>query len=688
MNKRGVLGFLAWIFTLSLSAQTGELNIVDFTKGEGENITVVDGFQKSFTSEGLVLSAAKNQNGKLVVKGNWDLHNYVYVKIILENKKGNNYRFDTRIKGKVEGRKWTKPLWDIGWLKENETREFTCLLIPDYSTRKKNYSQMDKDFPNMRGMPDGVSFRSSFDTKLTNQIEISLPKADFDREFLVKRVYATKEVKNELYLSNKKEFFPFIDKYGQYKHDTWPGKITSDDDFEQVIIEEEKDLKKHKGSVEWNEFGGFANGPKYKATGQFRTEKIDGKWWVIDPNGALFFSSGVNSAGKLNVFTPFKGRENFFEYMPEKNDPEYSNYFKGNEFDFGKLAIKRKFGTIEGDFYLEKSLQRMKSWGLNTMGGWGNEKVSQLDESKKLPYTQIIHTTKIALNEKFPDVFDPKWEKLVRNNLKIKVQSSKGDPYLFGFFVDNEIHWYSPNTFAKKLIAYRANSMGKKVYVDMLEEEYKNIESFNSVAGTSFKNWKDLVKNRKQIKLKKTEKVNIEFYELMTHKYFSTIRKAIDEISPGTMYIGCRWHVSNDHRNEYNVNISAEYLDIISHNQYDNELVGFDYTVNNNIDKPYLISEFNFGALDSGKFYPGLGYAGDQRNRGEKYKNFMESALRDPNCVGAHWFMWGNSTTAGRSVVGENANCGIVSEMDSPYYELIEYMREVNYKLYNYRLKN
>ena len=39
-------------------------------------------------------------------------------------------------------------------------------------------------------------------------------------------------------------------------------------------------------------------------------------------------------------------------------------------------------------------------------------------------------------------------------------------------------------------------------------------------------------------------------------------------------------------------------------------------------DKPYIISEFNFGALDSGKFYPGLGYASDQRNRGEKYGLF------------------------------------------------------------------
>jgi hypothetical protein len=170
--------------------------------------------------------------------------------------------------------------------------------------------------------------------------------------------------------------------------------------------------------------------------------------------------------------------------------------------------------------------------------------------------------------------------------------------------------------------------------------------------------------------------------------YFKTIREAIDKFSKGNLFLGCRWHVDGTHRNKYDVTIGAQYLDILSFNQYDNELTEFSYPGMKTFDKPYLISEFNFGALDSGKFYPGLNYASDQRNRGEKYKNFIESGLRDPSCVGAHWFMWGNSTTAGRSVVGENANCGLVSETDTPYYELINYIRKINYSLYQYRNSN
>ena len=40
----------------------------------------------------------------------------------------------------------------------------------------------------------------------------------------------------------------------------------------------------------WSKFGGWT-ALKREATGFFRTEKIDGKWWLIDPEGYGFFST-------------------------------------------------------------------------------------------------------------------------------------------------------------------------------------------------------------------------------------------------------------------------------------------------------------------------------------------------------------------------------------------------------------
>ena len=379
------------------------------------------------------------------------------------------------------------------------------------------------------------------------------------------------------------------------------------------------------------------------------------------------------------------GREHFFDWLPAKDDPVYGDFYRRGEFSFGKANLHKKYGGYKPWQYTKLSLQRMKSWGLNTFGGWSVETVKEHQPKDRVPYTAYIGTISPKLNSKFPDVFDPTWEESVRKKIKWKADKLNEDPFFFGYFVDNEMHWYEPNSMAQHILQNKPQNHGKKTYINRLKKQL-SIAEFNAKTKSDFTDWNAVLKNTAKIKnIGALEQFNIVYYEDMCHIYFSTIKKAIKELSPGNLYLGCRWHVDGQHRNKYNVPIGMQYLDIISFNQYDNELDTFAYPGKDTLDKPYMITEFNFGALDSGKFYPGLGVAADQRNRGEKYCNFIESALRDPNCVGAHWFMWGNSTTAGRSVVGENANCGLVSETDTPYYELIQYMRKTTYNLYQYR---
>jgi len=686
-KKLTTLLFLLLISFKSFGQSESKI-LFDFTQPNTIEDVKAKNVQLETSNEVLNITVNKNEEGLLVINGDWDLSDWIYLTLELRNNNNELVRFDPILTGEVKNKKWSNPLWSIGWLNPNETRLFNCVLLPDYSTRNSHYTQMHEDFPNMRGMPDGISFARSFDLKLTKQIKLKIPATESAKNLTLVSIKLNKPSRSKLYLENPEGFFPFIDEYGQYKHDTWRGKITSDKQFLQELLVEEQDLKNFKGSDEWNEFGGFENGPKHKATGHFRVEKIEGKWWIIDPSGALFWSNGVNSAGRLNVSTPYTGRAHFFEALPSKSDASYGKFYKGTEYHFGKANLLRKYGTDEEKPYVSRTLSRMKSWGLNTMGGWSHEGVISAPKEQKAPYTLSVGTTKIGINEKLPDVFDPEWETHVRNVIGNKAKRANKDPYFFGYFVDNEMHWYQPNSLVKGVIANKPTSAGKSEYIKQLKKSLKKIENFNTKANTNFKNWNALLENRKKLDLSAFEDLNIKYYEKFCHTYFSTIKKTINELSPGNLFLGCRWHIDGKHRNKYNVKIASEYLDILSFNQYDNELVDFTFPGSEHIDKPYIISEFNFGALDRGKFYPGLGHASDQRNRGEKYKNFVDSGLRNANCVGVHWFMWGNSTTAGRSVVGENANCGIVSEMDSPYYELISYMRQINYNLYNYRISN
>ena len=633
---------------------------------------------------GINIKIEEGESGKIIFSGNWDLSCWSYLGYTITNNSKQVLRVDPIVKGKMKSRKWVAPIEGICWVNPLETLEFNNLLLPDYGTKKSFYNNLNLDFPNMRGFPDGISFVRSFDMRFVEQIEIEFPPSQIEQSFILRKIRAHKPSIAPLYLIDKESFFPFIDKYGQYKHGDWPQKIKNDKQLKSQIQIEDKDLKLNPISEEWSKFGGYKQGPKLKGTGHFRVEKIDSKWWFIDPEGNLFWSSGVNSAGKFNIATPINGRRHFFEVLP---DIEKSNFYNGNKFNFGDLILSIKYGS--SDLYLNRSLKRMKSWGMNTMGGWSNNNIIQANDEQKVPYTISVGTLKHKVNNKLPDVFNENWKNIVNNNIKRVSTIAKNDSFFIGFFVDNELTWYDPNNFALEMFKFKKSTATKSKYITELKKEFVKIDSLNKKCGSNFISWKEFEDFKGNKFLFNLKDFNIEFYIQYCEKYFKTINEAINYHTPEKLYLGCRWHAGGrkKHRNKYNIEIASKHVDVLSFNQYVNELDNFKFPSQNNIDKPFLISEFNFGALDAGKFYPGLGHASNQRNRGEKYENFIKSALNYTNCIGAHWFMWANSTTAGRGYEGENANCGILSETDTPYYELIKYMRKINYNIYSYRTK-
>src|SRR5687768_4814275 len=179
-------------------------------------------------------------------------------------------------------------------------------------------------------------------------------------------------------------FFPCFDAFGQYVHRDWPGKLKDAGDFTQRIAAEQRDLAAHPGPDGWNEYGGWASGPQLKATGHFRTERVDGRWWLVDPAGRLFFSHGVNCVRKTDP-TPIDRREHYFKDLPVE-DSAYAPFVaparatKGSyagtsptSFHFAWANLFRKFGPQWDARSSEIAQQRLRSWGLNTIGNWSHE---------------------------------------------------------------------------------------------------------------------------------------------------------------------------------------------------------------------------------------------------------------------------------------------------------------------------
>ncbi len=690
MNTKKHMILKVWILVFLLVASKGYTQ-----EAQHEMITIYSyqthNMEAQATPSGIELVIQPGQKGYISMTPEdtyWDLTQWVFLSLELENRTGQEVRFEPEILYDNPRRSSNIRQVNnkhIGFLHPMENLVYNCVLIRD-QINAPDYPQVN-DFPGMKGMPDGVILNfAGIDARHIKAFNLAFPEQDFERRVVLKRLFKNRPALPELYMEDKEAFFPFINEYGQYKHATWEGKITDDSQFADAIIKEEKDLQAYPGSNEWNRFGGFAKGPRFEATGHFRTQKIDSKWWIIDPDGYLFWSAGVNSAGKLEVHTPFHGREHFFEGMPEKNN-DNQILFTNDSYKYGLANLYRKYGANSEGEYVAVSLKRMKSWGLNTMGGWSVETVGQHPEKIRIPYTVYINAISPAINDKFPDVFDPLWKADVERMIKEKAALVKDDPWFFGFFINNEIHWGTPYSLANHTLSKDGSSAGKKVYIDLLRQHFDSINAFNKATGAAFKSWNELLNTeitRESLNMAALRTINEEHYTHMCEVYFKTTKDLIDTYAPGKMYLGCRWH--GNHKNQINMSVAARYLDILSFNAYENEVEFYPYPPES-IDKPFMITEFNFGALDSGKFFTGLGYASDQRNRGEKYQNFIKGALRNPRCVGAHWFMWANSTTAGRGN-GENANCGLVSKTDQIYYELISYMRIINYQLYQYRVDN
>jgi hypothetical protein len=169
------------------------------------------------------------------------------------------------------------------------------------------------------------------------------------------------------------------------------------------------------------------------------------------------------------------------------------------------------------------------------------------------------------------------------------------------------------------------------------------------------------------------------FYTKTAETYFGVIREELSKYAPNQLYMGCRFAWVNDRA----ARAAAKFCDIVGYNRYTYSVA--EQRLPDGIDKPIIIGEFHFGALDRGMFHTGLRKTADQNDRADKYKSYVQGALRNPYIVGTHWFQYKDQATTGRGD-GENYQIGLIDICDKPYPEIIKAVREVGYNLYEYRL--
>ena len=444
-----------------------------------------------------------------------------------------------------------------------------------------------------------------------------------------------------------------VDPLGQYAGASWPGKVQSESDLVRLHELEAADLRAHPEPPDRDRFGGWRDGPRQTASGFFRAAKVDGKWWLVDPDGALFLSLGIDVVTP-NEATIITGRESMFTGLPRSDEPLgrhfgtvrqiHSGPIKdGSTFNFYAANLERTYGPDFLKPWRETTLSRLKSWGFNTIANWSDHR---LYRNGKVPYvaTVTVHGNHARVGSgsdywgKMHDPFDPAFATSVERSLRDVVPLVKGDPWCLGTFVDNELSWGGFGDEGGRrglalgaLALPAATSPAKRAFLEQLRKQYGDIARLNAAWHTHFQNWAALDAPWKPESQSNawTEAFKADlaaFVKELARTYFKTVRDQLKAADPDHMYLGCRFAW----RTEEAVAAAAEVCDVVSFNIYDRRVDPAKWAFLSTLNRPAIIGEFHVGALDRGMFHTGLVSASEPGGTRRDLRRLRPERARQP----------------------------------------------------------
>jgi hypothetical protein len=421
----------------------------------------------------------------------------------------------------------------------------------------------------------------------------------------------------------------------------------------------------------------FAASPAFSYdTGYFTTDYQDGRWWLIDPDGERFFSSGVN------VVTPGAYAVPGFPIAPYKKN------------------ILDKYGSL--DVWADLVEQRLEAWGFTTIGAW-----SDLGRFGHLPHTVNMNMSPFDwVNGAYPDYFSDDFYDRVDSEVASHVVPNVEDHNLIGYFTDNElrwgIDWRGFDDMFAGYFAFPSNAPGKIALVEWVEDRYAgDVAAFNAVWDMGITAFADLYSTTTIAAVTFDDDMAADreaFAGYVAEHYFATVHDAIRAVDTNHLILGCRFvsWVTPVQVAE----AATAYVDVVSINHYlpypvfidlitwvaprvgimqTTDMLADYYDL---IGKPIVISEFSVRGMDSGlpnTWPPNFFFetVWTQEERSDWFFDYATTAINTGYIVGYHWFAYMDEPKEGR-FDGENSNFGLVDNWDEPWFTLCMRMSQVN----------
>ena len=342
-----------------------------------------------------------------------------------------------------------------------------------------------------------------------------------------------------------------------------------------------------------SQFGGNKN-VKVESSGFFQIKKVNGVWYLVDPEGYLFFTVGVNSV------------------------------------------------SLGGGMNLPEILWEI---GANTLGCWSDETINE-GEPRKMPYCprwnfmstykNSSQRTKNLFADGIIPVFDPGYLDFCDNHAQ-QLSENKDDPYLLGHFSDNELPIYDNTTYGNLLDRFLAIS-------DKTDPNY-----------LAAKNW---ITNRKGQNYSISDEDRELFHGFVTGTYYKITGEAIKRYDPNHLYLGSRLHGAAKRMPSIFIEAAkyVDLISINVYGTWTPSTEEMDSWSAGG--KPFFVTEFYAKAEDSGLGNEtGAGWlVPTQEDRAKFFENFTLALIEHPGCVGYHYFRYIDNNDSNKGLLDVNYN--------------------------------
>ncbi|MGV3614048.1 MAG: hypothetical protein ACO1SV_01815 [Fimbriimonas sp.] len=386
------------------------------------------------------------------------------------------------------------------------------------------------------------------------------------------------------------------------------------------------------------------------AVGPYKLVRSDDRWLFQGPSGKPFWSLATCCTGPGTAW--------------ESDDPGNPSYRGFKLFPNAKA-------------WMDGTLPLLKENGFNSLGGWSDTALfAKYGGANRLPYYEVLH---LGAYDKAPwrDMFSKGHAQIIDKAARDQIERTKDDPYLVGYFSDNELGWWREALFLAYL-KMEPKEPGRQRFVRFLRDRYRNdFRAFGRDWATKAKGFEGVGGEIKLQRGSRGMEAVRDWQSVLTAHYYRQMRDAIRRYDPNRLILGdryCQFYYPNV------VKTATPFVDAISTNY------GADWTTGENTEyflsalhritkKPVLVTEFYMAAMEnrSGNKNSSGGFpvVQTQAERASAVRTYLQDLGRRPYVVGAHWFQFFDEPTNGRGD-GENYNMGLVDIHGKPYEGLAD----------------